>query len=98
MTALVRGIEVMEVSALYTEFGKLAKSYVNDDNPLYPLTQIIPASAKFYLIAPLNRVMLASQMMRKLAGRRKMRTIYVDKDEIRYPIFGPTNEVIVMFA
>lgn len=98
MTALVPGIEVMEVADLYAEYGRLANAYSPEDNPLHRLTQIIPARSRYYTIVPLNRIMVAGQMMKRLAGRRKLHQVRVEKDEIRHPVFAPTREVMIFYA
>lgn len=98
MTALVPGVEIMAVADLYNEYGRLARAYTPEDNPLHALTGMIPARAQFYTIVPETKRSVAETLMRRISGRRKLRHMVVDKDDIRHPIFAPSRNVVVFYA
>ena len=98
MSKLVDSVTISSVADLYTQFARFARSYELADNPLHGLTSHIPASAMFYAVVPMGESAMAETLMRRVAGRRKLREVRVHKDAIRHPGFVPTNHLVILYA
>jgi hypothetical protein len=96
--SLVRGITVMAVGDLYAQYGKLVGAFSIADHPLAPLTKIIPATAHNYCVVTPEQERVATVLMKRIAGRRKLRVSHHHKDDLRQPHFAPVEEVVLIYA
>jgi hypothetical protein len=96
--SLVESIQIMSVADLYEQYGRFARSYELADNPLRELTLRIPRSAEFYTIVSETNTEMAQTLMRRVAGRRKLRTTRAHKDDIRHAAFVPVSMMVIFYA
>lgn len=99
-----QGIVVETVEQLYEDFQKMEipQYYVNGGvNPFKGLVDIIPRKARFFTLV-INHdetdIELARHVMKRMANRRKVREILVDKETVNYNRFSPSGDVIVLYA
>lgn len=95
---MVETVEVMSVADLYVQYARFARHYDLADNPLTELTRRIPKRALFYAISDAMDTTLTETMMKRLAGRRKLRSLRVHKDDIKHPAFSPTEMMVIYYA
>lgn len=96
--SLIKGITINSVAALYQAYGSLTPAYTAAENPLHPLTAIVPMAAHHYCVVTPQQEQEAKTLMQRIAGRRKLRISRHDKDDLRQPHFAPTREVILIYA
>lgn len=95
---MVESVQVMSVADLYIQFATYARHYDLADNPLKGITGLVPRRALYYVVVPANNTAMAEAVMKRLAGRRKLRSTRVHKDEIKHSAFSPTQQMMVIWA
>jgi hypothetical protein len=98
MNKLVQSVSVNSVADLWLQFQRFAKLVEDDVNPFLGITRYIPRSATYYVIVPERETELAEVIMKRLAGRKKLRRFAVDKDEINSAAFAPTKKMVVFYV
>lgn len=98
MTNLVASVSIQSVDDLYRQYGRLAKTYSQDDNPLAGLTHIIPKSAEYFVVVPRESEKMATDLMDRVRGRKKLKKTVSPANEIRYAPFARSNEIVVIYA
>jgi hypothetical protein len=98
MSKMVETCKVMSVADLYAQYGLFARHYDLADNPLTGLTRYIPKKARYFAVAPITDMAMTEDVMKRVAGRRKLRYVQVHKDEIKSPAFQPTDEVMIFYS
>lgn len=98
MSKMVETTKVMSVADLYVQYSLFARHYDLADNPLKGLTGIVPKKARYFAVAPVTDMSMTEDVMKLVAGRRKLRRVQVHKDAIRSPAFAPTEQLMVFYA
>lgn len=96
--SMVETVKVMLVADLYVQYARFARHYDLADNPLTGLTKHVPKRALYYAVAPVDEADPTEALMKRLAGRRKLRCVVVHKDTIKHPAFAPTEQVAIFYA
>lgn len=98
------GLKIERVVDLYASRDALdVPSFYHEGerNPFEGRCAIVPKTAMFYtmVLAKDEGIVAAARMvMKKLAGRRKLREVRTNKDEVCYPGFAKASDVIVFWA
>lgn len=98
MQRLVESLQVNSVADLYAQYARFARSYSLADNPLRELTLRIPQKAQFYAVVPVDDTTMAENLMKRIAGRRKLRSMTCHKDEIRWTDFAQVEYFVIFYA
>jgi hypothetical protein len=96
----VESVVVSSVADLYAQFAAYGLSYTPAENPLTGLVENIPPRALYYTVVPEMRadMAMAEAVMKRVAARRKLRSVKVTKDDIKHAAFEPTNQMVIFYA
>lgn len=99
------GIVVESVAVLYEEFERMnVAAYYQEHggrNPFAGRCDVIPKTAKHYIIVPSREegdINLARAILKGLGKRKKVRETLRLKNEINYNNFAPTESMRVLYV
>jgi hypothetical protein len=98
MSKMVESVTLYSVADLYAQFAFYGKSYTPGENPLTGLVERIPPRALYYAVVPETKGEMASALMKRVAGRKKLSVVRATKDDIKHAAFEPTNRMVIYYA
>ena len=98
MTKMIASVSVQSVDDLYRQYGRLARTYAQDENPLAEFTSIIPRSSEYFVVVPREDEAMATVLMDRIRQRRKLRRREYAAYELRYAPFARSGEIVILFC